>query len=169
MIRGNAGGEGMYKFFKLTNIASCVEFKKEDTRRPYHRRGPNGEVLGLVRPRKLHEPKIIYFALDPQETVDNIIYNSFGIFLSTNVYHVKWRFDTYASSHLNNYQFVTPSERQKVSKDAEGRITVEFEACGVAEMKWFLDRFGRHVEVLEPANWNEIVEEEVISRDILPV
>jgi predicted DNA-binding transcriptional regulator YafY len=169
VIRGNKGEETLYKFFKLSNIVTCLDYKKADTRRPYHRRAEDGSIIGLVQPRKVLPPKNIYFALDPKETVDNIIYNSFGIFLSKEVHHMKWRFDAYASSHLNNYQFVTPSERQKTSKDIEGRITVEFDACGVAEMKWFLDKFGTHVEVLEPANWNEIVKKEMESNDILPV
>ncbi|MBQ8706833.1 MAG: WYL domain-containing protein [Succinivibrionaceae bacterium] len=169
IIRGNKGDTPIYKFFKLSNIVTCVDYKKEDSRRPYHRRAPDGSIIGLVQPKKPQAPKNIYFAIDEKETVDNIIYNSFGIFLSKDVYHMKWRFDPYASSHLNNYQFVTPSERQKISKDVEGRITVEFDACGVAEMKWFLDKFGPHVEVLEPANWDEIVAKEMESNDILPV
>ncbi len=169
VIRGNSERSAEYKFFKLINIVSCTEYKKEDTRRPYHRRDKDGNIIGLVQTRKVQPPKNIFFALDPKETVDNIIYNSFGIFLSKDIYHIKWRFDAYASSHLTNYQFVTPSERQKISKDIDGRITVEFDACGVAEMKWFLDRFTNHVEVLEPANWDEIVAKEMESNDILPV
>ena len=73
---------------------------------------------------------------------------------------------------LDNYLFVTPSDRQKVSKDDQGRITVEFDACGVAEMHWFLQQFRDHVdhvEVLEPVNWKEIVQKEVIDQDVIPV
>jgi len=36
-------------------------------------------------------------------------------------------------------------------------------------MHWFLQQFRDHVEVLEPVNWKEIVQKEVIDQDVIPV
>ncbi len=170
VIRGTKDIEDTpYHYFKLANIVSCSAYMKDEVRRPYHKRDENGNVVQVVRPRKPAEPKPIYFAINPEETIENITYHSFGIFRSNKIYHMKWRFDEVASERLNNYQFVSPSERQKLSKDANGCITVEFDSCGVVEMKWFLDKYGHHVEVLEPTNWDEIVQKEFTEQDIFPV
>ncbi len=169
VIRGNCDAESPYHYFKISNIVSCSAYKKDEVRRPYHKRDAQGNVVGVVRPKKPAEPRSIYFSIDPKETIENITYYSFGIFRSRKIHHIKWRFDEVVSERLNNYQFVTPSERQKISKDGNGCLTVEFDSCGVAEMKWFLDKFGDHVEVLEPKNWNDIVQEEVYEQDVLPV
>lgn len=173
-IRGD-NGANIYRFFKVNGIISCNEFIKETYKRVYHRRrrGEDGELIPLTPEEAAPKPdlvtkKNIYFALGENETVGNISYYCFGVFRGQ-VYHIKWRFDEVVSKRLDNYLFVTPSERQKTSRDEKGRLTVEFDACGIAEMYWFLNSFGSHVEVLEPSNWSELVRENVILNDVLPV
>ena len=166
--RDNAAKQDVYRFFKISNVVSCAEFLKDEYKRVYHRELNETTGKMVTRSTKKAIKKEIYYSLGENETVDNISYYCFGIFRGL-VHHIKWRFDAQTSLKLDNYLFVTPSDRQKVSKDDQGRITVEFDACGVAEMHWFLQQFRDHVEVLEPVNWKEIVQKEVIDQDVIPV
>lgn len=173
VIRGNGrsddlSAQDVYRFFKISNIISCGEFLKDEYKRVYHRELNEQTGKMVTRSTKKEIQKEIFFSIGDNETVDNITYYCFGIYRGY-VHHIKWRFDQATSTRLDNYLFVTPSDRQKVSKDDLGRITVEFDACGVAEMYWFLQQFRDHVEVLEPINWQDIVKKEVLDADVLPV
>ena len=172
IIRGegleDASKQDLYRFFKISNVVSCTPYLKDEYKRVYHREMNEKTGKLVTRSTKKAIQKEIYYAIGDNETVDNITYYCFGIYRGL-VHHIKWRFDASTSAKLDNYLFVTPSDRQKVSKDDAGRLTVEFDACGVAEMYWFLQQFRDHVEVLEPINWQDIVNREVIESDVIPV
>jgi predicted DNA-binding transcriptional regulator YafY len=50
---------------------------------------------------------------------------------------------------------------QKIGTDAEGRVTVEFEAAGQMELVSWILSYGIHAEVLEPAELRKEVRRQI--------
>ncbi len=50
---------------------------------------------------------------------------------------------------------------QKISKDGDGRVTVEFEAAGQMELVSWILSYGAHAEVLEPAELRKEIKRQV--------
>ena len=50
---------------------------------------------------------------------------------------------------------------QKIGSDAEGRVTVEFEAAGRMELVSWILSYGIHAEVLEPTELRKEVKRQV--------
>ncbi len=156
-----------YRIFKLTNIRDVLPFVKQDVKRTYRRRGADGSLPEKKKPEV--KEREIFFNIGPDETVENIMWYSFGVMRGERVRHYKLRFDKDVSKMLSDYAFVTPRSRQTVNINDSGEATVEFDARGIMEIKWFLEPFGKHVEVIEPYDWKVLVDERACGGDITPL
>lgn len=95
------------------------------------------------------------FALDEAFSLQAHAARSFAAFHNPTEYGpVRWRFSPRAASIAAEYVF-HPS--QTLTHEADGSLTVSFEAAGWLEMTWFLYQWGTHVEVLEPAELRDMV------------
>lgn len=67
----------------------------------------------------------------------------------------KLHFNQNVAQTASCYQF---NDNQKVIQNDDGSCDVEFEGVGVLELSWYLCRFGKSVQVMEPANFKELAE-----------
>lgn len=95
------------------------------------------------------------FALDENFSLQAHAARSFAAFHNPAEYGpVRWRFSPKAAPIAADYVF---HPNQQLSHEADGSLTVSFEASGWLEMTWFLYQWGAEVEVLEPAPLRNMV------------
>ena len=93
-----------------------------------------------------------FFIANPQDKgVENYTKNDFGIF-HEEPFEVEWKFDQFAAKRAKEYHF---HAGQKLRENNDGTLTVSFKAGGWAEMYWFLQKWGSHVQVIKPEDWAE--------------
>ena len=117
---------------------------------------PTGEMglrrMDLISAARLTEES---FIRDEGFDLDAYARRSFGVFQSPEEFgEVVWRFAPEAASAARDFVF-HPSQR--VSENADGSLTVAFEAAGWLEMAWHLYMWGDKVEVLKPAGLKALV------------
>ncbi|MFT3810862.1 MAG: WYL domain-containing protein [Micropepsaceae bacterium] len=117
---------------------------------------PGGEMglrrMDLISAARLTEES---FARDETFDLDAYARRSFGVFQSPEEFgEVVWRFAPEAAGAARDFVF-HPS--QSVSENADGSLTVRFEAAGWLEMAWHLYMWGDKVEVLKPAGLKAMV------------
>ena len=76
---------------------------------------------------------------------------SFGVY-QENPFDVELLFDVAVAQEAANFMF-HPS--QKILKNDDGTLTVQFTAGGILEMSWHLVTWGTHVSVQEPSRLRE--------------
>lgn len=111
---------------------------------------PGGE-MGLRRMDLIAAARMTEEGFARDETFDLAAYarRSFGVFQSPEEFgEVVWRFAPEAAGAARDFVF-HPSQR--VTENADGSLTVAFEAAGWLEMAWHLYMWGDKVEVLKPA------------------
>ncbi len=79
----------------------------------------------------------------------------FGVF-QEEPFDVEWRFDAEVADQAREFLF-HPSQAIEAHKD--GSLIVRFRAGGALEMAWHLYTWGPHVEVIQPKDFWERVEE----------
>lgn len=67
---------------------------------------------------------------------------------------VEWRFSPGAAATARQFQF---HPAQETVEEADGGLTVRFEASGLLEMAWHLYQWGDQVEVISPEALRELV------------
>lgn len=65
-----------------------------------------------------------------------------------------WRFSPAAAPTAREFEF---HPKQEMTELEDGGLLVSFEASGLVEMSWHLAKWGREVEVVEPASLREMV------------
>nr|WP_281500777.1 WYL domain-containing protein [Kordiimonas marina] len=76
-----------------------------------------------------------------------------------------WRFSPKAVPHAIDFEF---HPDQKLTREDDGSLTVEFTAGGLQEMAWHLMIWGMDVEVIEPQELRELVQDNRPNWAILP-
>ena len=89
------------------------------------------------------------FDIDVKLDIDEFAEKSFGI-SGEKPFPVELRFHPKAVASAKRWTF---HPRQKCSDNEDGSMTVKFTAAGILEMAWFLQRWGKNVEVVSPANF----------------
>ena len=79
---------------------------------------------------------------------------SFGSF-HEKPFDVEWLFDAEVADEAEQYQF---HPKQEMKRNEDGTLTVKFRAGGRLEMDWHLYTWGKHVTVIKPENWREMVD-----------
>lgn len=96
------------------------------------------------------------FRRDPEFDLGRYAARSFGSFHCEREFAtVIWRFDSRAAPVAREYVF---HPDQVMEDDAEGGLTVTFDACGWLEMAWHLYTWGDTVEVIAPKELRQLVE-----------
>ena len=107
------------------------------------------------------------FARDPGFDLDSFAANSFGSFHSEAEFGpVVWRFAPSAAATAREFEF---HPTQKMMDEPDGSLRVQFMASGWVEMAWHLLSWGGAVEVLEPPQLIDFLEQ--VRRgevDVLP-
>jgi predicted DNA-binding transcriptional regulator YafY len=89
---------------------------------------------------------------------------AFGVYQNDAEYgEVAWRFRPEAAEHARLYQF---HPDQTMEDEVDGSLVVRFKASGQLEMCWHLYAWGDKVEVLEPQNLKQMIEDH--RRDDFP-
>ena len=98
-----------------------------------------------------------YFERDPDFDIETYCSFAFGSFFS-DVEHrpVRWRFDPRAAPVAREFLF---HPNQVMTDLDDGSLLVEFTASGWVEMAWHLVSWGNAVEVLEPPQLIDILEQ----------
>ena len=91
------------------------------------------------------------FYIDTDLDIDRFAEKSFGI-SGEKPFAVELRFSPTAVASAKRWTF---HPKQKCAMNADGSMTVKFTAAGILEMAWFLQRWGKNVEVVAPANFRE--------------
>lgn len=89
------------------------------------------------------------FDVDVNLDIDEFAEKSFGI-SGEKPFFVKLKFHPRAVASAKRWTF-HPEQKSTINKD--GSMTVTFTAAGVLEMAWFLQRWGKNVEVVAPAGF----------------
>ncbi len=111
---------------------------------------PDGE-MGLRRMDLIDAARITDEAFARDEGFDLAAYarRSFGVFQNEQEFgEVAWRFAPEAAAAARDFVF---HPGQSVRDEADGSLTLTFEAAGWLEMAWHLYMWGDKVEVLKPA------------------
>ena len=96
-----------------------------------------------------------YFEKDEKFVLADYVQNSFGIY-QEKPYKIKLKFDKEVAADVLNYHF---HPTQKVEQNKDGSVIVDFTAGGSMSICWHLFRWGRHVQIIKPANLKKIYEE----------
>ena len=89
---------------------------------------------------------------------------SFGVFQDKEPMKIKLLFSENVKDIIENYSL---HPNQKITPNADGTTTVTFEAGGEREICWFLFRWGKDVQILEPQSLKDTYKEllnEVLSQ-----
>ena len=79
--------------------------------------------------------------------------DSFGVYREE-PYDVEWKFSAKAAPEAENLIF---HPGQETIKNEDGTLTVKFRAGGTLEMAWHLATWGKHVKVVQPADfWQRV-------------
>lgn len=87
------------------------------------------------------------FKPDPEFSLDSYAQRSFGVFQGEEAHSVEWKFDAEVADDVLNFHF---HPTQSLLQNADGSVTVKFEACGLKEMCWHLVTWAGYVEVIQP-------------------
>lgn len=107
------------------------------------------------------------FVRDPDFDLDAFAAKAFGSFHSEAEFgHVVWRFAPSAAAAAREFEF---HPTQKMVDEPDGSLLVQFTASGWVEMAWHLLSWGGNVDVLEPPELINLLEQVRRSRvDVLP-
>ena len=95
-----------------------------------------------------------WFEKDRDFDLEAYAARSFGSFHSDEEFmRVVWRFSPAAAPTAREFEF---HPRQEMTELEDGGLLVSFEASGLVEMAWHLAKWGREVEVVEPAALREM-------------
>jgi len=98
-----------------------------------------------------------WFARDPDFNLAEYSARSFGVFQNDREFKpVHWRFTPKAAPHAARYRF---HPDQEIVENPDGSLDVRFTASGHLEMCWHLYAWGDQVEVLEPKELADLVNE----------
>ncbi len=89
----------------------------------------------------------------PDFDLQRYVERSFGIFQSRKRFRVALKFDPSVTEDLADYRF-HPS--QKTEAQPDGSTIMRFRASSLVEMCWEIFKWGRRVEILEPAELQEM-------------
>ena len=87
---------------------------------------------------------------------------SFGLFREPPI-DVEWLFDKSVAKHAEEFLF---HPTQQTMRRPDGSLIVRFKAGGRVEMAWYLYTWGKHVKVLKPKNFPNLVGN--LMKDTLP-
>jgi predicted DNA-binding transcriptional regulator YafY len=104
------------------------------------------------------------FERDPGFELKSLVAGSFGVFAEA-AHDVVWRFSPEAAPVARQFQF-HPTQRSET--EADGALVVRFRAGGLLEMAWHLMTWGRHVEVLAPAELRALLPDQLPDWPALP-
>ncbi len=96
-----------------------------------------------------------YFIRRPDFDLQKYCSENFGVFRDT-PFEVEWLFDASGAAKAKSYIF---HPGQTMTENADGSLTVCFKAGGILEMDRHLYSWGKHVRVIKPQNWQQMVEE----------
>ncbi|MBT3353014.1 MAG: WYL domain-containing protein [Nitrospinaceae bacterium] len=96
------------------------------------------------------------FARDPAFSLKKYAEQSFGAF-QEQPFQVAWKFSPKAAPEAQNF-FFHPNQEKQILND--GSLLVRFTAGGALEMAWHLYTWGEQVEVLEPTDFWDRVDEQ---------
>ncbi|MEN6350958.1 MAG: WYL domain-containing protein [Syntrophomonas sp.] len=88
-------------------------------------------------------------SISPNFSIREHISNSWGVFYDDDVQTVKLRFSPQVARRVMNLNY-HPSQ-QLVERGKDGSVTLQFEVCGLRELRSWVLQWGDMVEVLEPA------------------
>lgn len=95
-----------------------------------------------------------WFEKDRDFDLETYAARSFGSFHSDKEFtRVVWRFSPAAAATAREFEF---HPKQEMTDLEDGGLLVSFEASGLVEMAWHLAKWGREVEVVEPAALHEM-------------
>ncbi len=95
-----------------------------------------------------------WFEKDKDFDLEAYAARSFGSFHSDEEFtRVVWRFSPAAAATAREFEF---HPKQEMSDLQDGGLQVSFKASGLVEMVWHLAKWGREVEVVEPAALREM-------------
>ncbi len=117
---------------------------------------PDGE-MGLRRMDLIGAARMTDAMFARDETFDLAAYarRSFGVFQNEREFGaVEWRFAPEAAAAARDFVF---HPGQSATEEADGALTVRFEAAGWLEMAWHLYMWGDKVEVVKPAELKDMV------------
>ncbi len=92
--------------------------------------------------------------------MNEYVKDSFGVYREE-PYDVKWRFKPKAAAEAKKFIF---HPLQKMTENEDGSLTVKFRAGGTLEMAWHIATWGDQVEVIQPADFWQRVEEAEAKR-----
>jgi predicted DNA-binding transcriptional regulator YafY len=97
-----------------------------------------------------------WFEKDKDFDLEAYAARSFGSFHSDDEFkRVVWRFSPAAAPTAREFEF---HPKQEMTDLGDGGLMVSFEGSGLVEMAWHLAKWGREVEVVEPAALREMAE-----------
>lgn len=151
-----AGREGSPKDFTLIPLGFLYGERQHYLVARYADGHMTGKPYHFILSRILAVEKLeADFEEDPAFSLEAHAARSFGAF-QEEPFEVEWLFSPAAAAEAENFLF-HPS--QKMSRQADGSLTVRFTAGGRLEMAWHLHTWGREVKVLKPADFWETLPE----------
>lgn len=105
-----------------------------------------------------------YFEKDDSFNLQEHLSKAFGAYQDPTPMKIKLLFSPNVREVIQNYS-IHPN--QQIELNSDGTTTVTFEAGGAYEICWFLFRWGKEVEILEPQKLKDIYKEllqEVIEK-----
>lgn len=94
------------------------------------------------------------FVMDENFNLREYAEESFGSYHEP-PFDVEWLFDAVVADEAAQYVF---HPKQETVRNEDGSLTVKFRAGGRLEMDWHLYTWGKHVTVVKPENWREMVD-----------
>ncbi|MCC5989614.1 MAG: WYL domain-containing protein [Pararhodobacter sp.] len=108
--------------------------------------------LDRIRSIRLHDT---VFSRDPDFNLEQHTARAFGSFHSDAEFgEVVWRFDASVADVAREFLF---HPEQEMQDEADGALTVRFQASGWLEMAWHLYQWGNKVSVLAPPQLADMV------------
>jgi predicted DNA-binding transcriptional regulator YafY len=108
------------------------------------------DILRHYRVEDIQEVKLADSGFSAPEDFDIGVHarGGFSSYVNdTEIRRIVWRFKPDAATRARRFVF---HPNQQTSEEADGALTVTFEACGLLEMCWHLYAWGDKVDVLEP-------------------
>ncbi len=117
--------------------------------------GYSGNEVHLFKLVNIKKVKILPEVLEimPDFNLKDYVQKSFGAF-QEEPFDVEWLFDAEVADEAEKYIF---HPTQKIKRNPDKTLTVQFTAGGKREMDWHLYTWGKHVKVIKPENWYEII------------
>jgi len=119
---------------------------------------PRNFILSNIKAVKVCSER---FAFDPDFNLQEYAEEAFGSY-HEDPFDVEWLFDAEVADEASQYIF---HPRQETIRNKDGTLTVKFRAGGRLEMDWHLYTWGKHVTVVKPENWREMIDETDFAAD----